>query len=69
MGGPISQDRLWFFGSTRRQGTAQLFDMFYNRNEGLANVCNVNEPDLSHQAMIDRENHNFGLRLTAQVTP
>ena len=27
------------------------------------------QPDLSHQAIIDRENHNFGLRLTAQVTP
>jgi hypothetical protein len=68
VGGPIKQDRLWFFGSTRRQGTAQLFDMFYNKNEGLANVWTY-EPDLSHQAIHDRENHNFGLRLTAQVTP
>ncbi len=68
VGGPIRQDRLWFFGSTRRQGTAQLFDMFYNKNEGLANVWTY-EPDFDHQAIIDRENHNFGLRLTAQVTP
>jgi Carboxypeptidase regulatory-like domain len=68
VGGPISKDRLWFFGSTRRQGTAQLFDMFYNKNEGNPNVWTY-EPDLSHQAIIDRENHNFGLRLTGQVTP
>ena len=64
----FKQDRLWFFGSTRRQGTAQLFDMFYNKNEGNPNVWTY-EPDLSHQAIIDRENHNFGLRLTGQVTP
>jgi carboxypeptidase family protein len=68
VGGPIRQDRLWFFGSTRRQGTAQLFDMYYNKNQGLANVWTY-EPDFSHQAIIDRENHNFNLRLTSQLTP
>ena len=41
VGGPIKQDRLWFFGSTRRQGTAQLFDMFYNKNEGARERLDV----------------------------
>ena len=36
-GGPILQDRLWFLIDTTA-GTAQLFDMFYNKNQGLANV-------------------------------
>jgi hypothetical protein len=68
VGGPLRRDRLWFFGSTRRQGTAQFFDMFYNKNEGNPNAWTY-EPDLSHQAIIDRENHNFSLRLTTQLTP
>jgi len=68
VGGPIKKDRLWFFGSARRQGTAQFFDMFYNKNEGNPLKWTY-EPDLSRQAIIDRENHNFNLRLSAQITP
>jgi hypothetical protein len=67
-GGPIKRDRVWFFGSTRRQGTSQFFDMFYNKNEGDPTKWTY-EPDFSRQAIIDRENHNFNLRLTFQLTP
>jgi hypothetical protein len=68
VGGPVRKDKLWFFASTRRQGTAQLFDMFYNKNEGNPNAWTY-VPDPSHQAIIDRENHNLNLRLTTQITP
>jgi hypothetical protein len=67
-GGPLRRDRVWFFGSARRQGTSQLFDMFHNKNVGNPNVWTY-EPDPARQAIIDRENHNFNLRLSTQVTP
>ena len=34
VGGPIRAGSLVVLGSTRRQGTAQLFDMYYNQNQG-----------------------------------
>src|SRR5688572_22767724 len=63
LGGPVRADRIWFFGSARRQGTSQLFDMFHNKNEGDPTAWTY-VPDLSRQAIIDRTNHNFNLRLT-----
>ena len=43
--------------------------MYYNQNQGLANVWTYEGPTPGHQAIIDRENHNFNLRLTSQLTP
>jgi hypothetical protein len=68
VGGPIAKDRLWFFGSARRQATTQFFDMFHNKNAGDPTKW-LYEADRSRQAIIDRENHNLNLRLTSQVTP
>jgi len=67
-GGPIKQDALWFFGSGRRQATTQFFDMFHNKNAGDPNAWTY-EPDLTRQAILDRTNHNFNMRLTSQLTP
>jgi len=67
-GGPIKRDRLWFFGGSRRQATSQFFDMYHNKNAGDPTKWTY-EPDPANQAIIDRENHNFNLRLTSQITP
>jgi hypothetical protein len=68
IGGPIAKDRLWFFGSSRRQATTQFFDMFHNMNAGDPTKWTY-VADKSRQAIIDRENHNVNLRLTSQITP
>jgi hypothetical protein len=68
LGGPIKKDRVWFFGSSRRQGSLQYANMYYNVNAGDPNAWNY-VPDLSRQAFADRTNHNFNLRLTSQVSP
>jgi hypothetical protein len=67
-GGPIKKDRLWFFGSGRRQATTRFFDMFHNKNAGDPNAWTY-VPDLTHQAILDTTNHNFNVRLTGQITP
>ena len=68
LGGPIKEDRIWFFGSSRRQGSLQYVNMYHNKNAGDPNAWTY-VPDLDRQAFQDRTNHNFNLRLTAQVTP
>ena len=34
LGGPLQKDRIWFFGSSRRQGSSQLANMYHNKNAG-----------------------------------
>jgi hypothetical protein len=69
LGGPIKRDRLWFFATTRYQGTQRYVPgMFYNLNAGDPNSWTY-EPDLSRQAISDGEWDNTSLRLTAQATP
>ena len=68
LGGPLKQDRIWFFGASRRQGSSQFVNMYHNKNAGDPNAWTY-VPDLSRQAFQDRTNHNFNLRLTSQLTP
>ena len=68
-GGPVRQDRLWFFLSARTQGSSQyVSNIYYNKNAGNPNVWTY-DPDYSRQAFRDRTWDNANLRLTAQVTP
>jgi hypothetical protein len=69
VGGPIRQDRLWFFVSARTQGNTQyLPNIYYNRNAGDPNAW-LYSPDFSRQAFRDRTWENGGLRLTTQISP
>ena len=68
-GGPVKRDRLWFFLTTRYQGTQRYVPgMFYNRNAGNANAWTY-EPDLSRQAISDGVWDNSTGRLTWQASP
>jgi len=69
IGGPIIRDRLWFYFSTKNQGTRlYVSGMYYNKNAGNPNAWSY-EPDLSRRATYDGTWTNVPLRLTWQATP
>ena len=69
IGGPLIRDRLWFFFSTKNQGTRlYVAGMYYNKNAGDPNAWTY-EPDLSRRAIYDGTWINVPLRLTWQATP
>ena len=69
IGGPIIRDRLWFFFSTKNQGTRlYVAGMNYNKNAGDPNAWTY-EPDLARRAVDDGTWINVPLRLTWQATP
>jgi hypothetical protein len=69
IGGPIIRDRLWFFFSTKSQGTRQYVSgMYYNQNAGNPNAWTY-VPDQSRRAIYDGTWLNAPLRLTFQATP
>ena len=69
VGGPISRDRAWFFGTVRGQGnSAYITNMYYNQNAGNPNAW-LYVPDLNRQAFNDKTWQNASGRITAQVTP
>ena len=69
VGGPIRQDRAWFFGTVRGQGnSAYITNMFYNKNAGDPNKW-LYDPDLSRQAFNDKTWQNASGRVTVQATP
>src|SRR5687768_14894753 len=69
IGGPIIRDRLWFFFSTKNQGTRlYVAGMYYNQNAGDPNAWTY-EPDLNRRAVYDGTWINVPLRLTWQATP
>jgi hypothetical protein len=69
LGGPLLQDKLWYFGVIRDQAAARsVTNMYYNLNAGNPNAWTYS-PDLSHQALFDRTWDNGSLRLTWQPTP
>jgi hypothetical protein len=68
-GGPVKRDRLWFYVTTRYQGTQRYVpDMFYNLNAGDPAKWTY-EPDESRQAINDGVWEGTALRMTWQMTP
>ena len=69
IGGPIFRDRLWFYFSTKYQGTrSYVSGMYYNKNDGNPNAWTY-DPDLNRRAIYDGTWLNVPLRLTWQATP
>jgi hypothetical protein len=69
IGGPLIRDRLWFFFSTKHQGTRlYVAGMNYNANAGDPRAWTY-EPDLARRAIDDGTWINVPLRLTWQATP
>jgi hypothetical protein len=65
-GGPIKQDRLWFWGSQKYWGTELLRANAYWAKDPFAAVYS---PDLTRQAVDDQWNESLDLRLTSQLSP
>jgi hypothetical protein len=69
IGGPLIRDRLWFFFSTKNQGTRlYVSGMYYNQHAGDPTAWTY-EPDLTRRAIYDGTWINVPLRLTWQATP
>lgn len=69
IGGPIFRDRLWFYLSTKYQGTrSYVSGMYENKNDGDPNAW-FYDPDLNRRAIYDGTWLNVPLRLTWQATP
>ena len=68
-GGPIKQDKLWFFFSSRyMEDESYVAGMYYNRNAGNPNVWTY-EPDLNRPAFLHTEAPEAQIRLTWQAAP
>lgn len=68
-GGPLRQDRLWFYASGRRAITSRwAAGEFYNKNANNPNAW-IYEPDLSRPVSNDSVVNDGRLRLTWQATP
>ena len=66
-GGPIVQDRLWYYFTFRVQGQRQnTQNVFYNQNAGNASASTY-VPDLSRPAFSDRTWENYTPRITWQI--
>jgi len=69
VGGPIKQDRMWFFFNHRRIDSADAQPgIFANKNAGDPTKFTY-VPDFSQQGRIDQKRRIFSLRLTTQLTP
>ena len=67
IGGPIKQDKLWYFGAYRYWGNDERPPgAYYNANGPTAHVYT---PDLSRPAINQNWNQSEDFRLTTQVTP
>ena len=71
IGGPIKQDKVWFFGHLRSMGSfLSISDTFYNKNAGNPNPAFwFYDPDLSRPVLNDQKWLDESLRLTFQATP
>src|SRR5687768_13573490 len=68
VGGPIVTDRLWYYFSTRVQGSRQnILNVYYNQNAGNPNAWTY-EPDFSRPAFYDRLYENYVPRITWQAS-
>ena len=69
LGGPIVQDKLWYYFTFRVQGQRRdTLNVYYNRNAGNPNAWTY-DPDLSQPAFSDRTWENYTPRITWQATP
>lgn len=68
-GGPIRQDRLWFYGAAQHRFASQyVAGLFFNKNVNNPNAWTY-EPDLSQQATNKQKQKDAQIRLTWQATP
>jgi hypothetical protein len=68
IGGPIKEDRLWFYGIVRYLGNAQSVPgMFANANAGNPNSWSY-VPNTALQARSDSSNRTASMRLTWQIS-
>ena len=66
LGGPIRQDKLWFFSAQRWWGNSQFVPgLYYNKNTAGWTY----EPDVSRPAVNDNTNRHNNARFTWQVAP
>ncbi len=69
VGGPIKQDRVWYFANARTQGSTKIIaNIFYNQNAG-DNTKWTYLPDPSKPEFTDRTWENGDVRITWQITP
>ena len=67
VGGPIKENRVWFFASGRWVKTQNYVGgMFYNKNAGLQDVWTY-DPDLSRPAYLNAFQRSMNVRLTWQA--
>ena len=68
-GGPIKQDKIWYYINARTQGsTKKVAGVYANANAGDATKW-LYVPDLNNQMYSDRTWENVSGRITWQVTP
>jgi len=69
IGGPIVQDKLWYYFSFRVQGQRKdTLNVYYNQNAGNPSAWTY-VPDLAKPAFSDRTWENYTPRITWQITP
>jgi hypothetical protein len=69
LGGPIKQDKVWFFWTARHVGNRNtVAGIFLNRNAGDITKWTY-DPDFNQQAEDDTTVKNMSLRLTWQASP
>ena len=69
VGGPLSRDRLWFYGAARWTKTQNYVGgMFHNVNEGVENIWTYTA-DLDRPAVVNSFQRSVNLRLTWQADP
>jgi hypothetical protein len=67
VGGPLSRDKLWFYGAARFTKTQNYVGgMFHNVNEGIENIW-VYQADLDRPAFVNAYQRSVNLRLTWQA--
>jgi hypothetical protein len=69
LGGPLKQDRLWFYGAARSVGASQYVSgLFHDRNANNPNAWTF-DPDPSRPVTNHQKNPTLQLRFTWQATP
>lgn len=73
LGGPIVEDRFWFYTAHRKWGSKELIGgLFFNKNQNNffpGTFVSLYEPDLTRQAFKDKYVQDHALRLTWQAAP